>query len=133
MIVLTETIRQEVEFRAGPERVYRAWMDSGEHSRITAAQAVIEDRVGGSFTTFDGWAQGRNIELVPGKKIVESWRAEQVGWPKRHYSRITITLKKKGKGTLLEFVQTRVPHECADEIAQGWREFYWKPMKRLLK
>lgn len=71
------------------------------------------------------------IELVPDKKIIQSWRADD--WPDKHISTINITLKKIKEGTELTFVQTDVPEEHINEIEKGWHDFYWKPMKKILE
>jgi activator of HSP90 ATPase len=70
---------------------------------------------------------------VPDEKIVQSWRAEMEGWPKGHYSTAAFSLKAAPDGTRLQFTQTGVPEECYGEISQGWRDYYWKPMKAMLK
>ncbi len=32
----------------------------------------------------------------------------------------------------LTFTQTDVPDEFYEDISQGWRDYYWKPMKEML-
>ena len=78
-----------------------------------------------------GYAEGVNLELVPDKKIVQSWRAED--WPEGHYSQATFVLKEVGGGTELTFTQTDVPEEFVKDIAQGWQDYYWAPMKEMLE
>lgn len=43
-----------------------------------------------------------------------------------------IHLSKKGKGTRLIFVHSDVPDDLADDLAQGWIDFYWTPLKAYL-
>ncbi len=112
---------------ATPQQVYDAWMTSAEHAKFTGQEALISPKVGGKFTIFDGWATGQNVELVPGKKIVQTWRGED--WPAGAMSTITVQLVKAPKGTKLLFMQTGVPNSKAKDIAQGWREYYWQPLK----
>src|SRR3989344_2117232 len=68
----------------------------------------------------------KHVELVEGKKIVQKWRADD--WPKGHYSDLTIALEPDGSGTKLTLVQENVPDDKADEIDDGWYQYYWKPM-----
>jgi activator of HSP90 ATPase len=68
---------------------------------------------------------------VPDQKIVQSWRYSD--WPEGHYSKVTFSLEKVAGGTRLTFTQTGVPEERYEDIAQGWRDYYWGPMKEMLE
>ncbi len=105
----TKTIRQSVNIKASPHDVYEALMDSKEHAKFTGGKASISREVGGKFSAFDGYAAGVNLELVPDKKIVQSWRAED--WPEGQESRVTFALSKVEGGTRLKFTQSGVPEE----------------------
>ncbi len=113
-----------------PHEVYELLMDEKQHETLTGDSADISRKVGGSFTTFGGWATGKNVELVKDRKIVQTWRGSD--WPDGHYSTITVALKGTGSGTKLMFTQTGVPAPLASDVAKGWREYYWAPMKKLL-
>jgi activator of HSP90 ATPase len=127
----TKTIRQSVTIKASPHDVYEALMDSKQHAEFTGGRAAISRKVGGKFTAFDGYARGVNLELVPDKKIVQTWRAED--WPEGHYSKATFTFTKVEGGTKLTFTQTGVPEDQYASISQGWRDYYWAPMKEMLE
>ena len=124
----SKTIRQSVNFKADPNEIYEALIDSKKHSKFTGSKAVIINDVGGKFTAYDGWIQGINIELVPGKKIVQKWRGDD--WTEGHYSIATFKMKKIDGGTRLEFTQTNVPEEHYKSIYDGWFEHYWEKMKK---
>lgn len=128
---MPKTIRQSVTFKASPRQVYEAVMDSKTHAKFTGGRAVISRKVGGLFSIFDGYAQGTNMALVPGKKIVQSWRASD--WPKGHYSKITFALRKVPAGTRLTFTHNGVPDRHYASTKQGWIDFYWTPMKEMLE
>lgn len=133
MNVSNKTIRQLVSFKASPHEVYEALMDSRKHSIFSGSVAKIGKKVGEPFSAFDGYAYGKNVSLEPDKKIVQLWRAEEEGWPKGHFSKVTFALKKTARGTVLAFTQTGVPEAVSKSISDGWREFYWQPMKRMLE
>ena len=111
----------------------RSQISSKKHSAFTGGGAKISRKVGGKFFVWDGWCDGKNLELQPDRKIVQSWRAEMDGWPENHYSKITFSFSKTKSGTKLTFIQTSLPSECAAEISQGWKEHYWRPMKEMLE
>lgn len=127
----TRTIKQTLTIKASPHEVYEALMDAKKHAKFTGGKATISRVVGGKFSVFDRYATGVNLELEPDKKIVQSWRASD--WPKSHYSKATFALQKIEGGTRLTLTQTGVPEEFADDIAQGWRDYYWAPMKEMLE
>jgi activator of HSP90 ATPase len=127
----TKTIKQTVTFKAGPHDVYEALMDSKKHAKFTGDKASISRKVGGKFSAFDGYSEGTNLELVPDSKIVQTWRASD--WPEGLYSKVTFVFKEIAGGTRLAFTQTGIPAELHEEIEQGWRDYYWAPMKEMLE
>jgi activator of HSP90 ATPase len=126
----TKTIRQSVVFTAGPREVYESLMDTKKHALFTGAGAKISRKIGGRIMAYDGYIDGINLELIPDKKIVQSWRGSD--WPEGHYSRATFSLRKTKGGTQLLFTQSGVPEDQYAAISQGWREHYWKKMKERL-
>lgn len=127
-----KTITQTVSIKAKPIDVYWALMDSEKHSEFTGATAVISKKVGGKFTAYDGYIEGRNLALSPGKKIVVQWRGGEAEWGGK-YSTITLLLTPVRAGTKISFKQDNVPDSLKDSIAQGWRDFYWNPLKNYLE
>ncbi|HEV8353523.1 MAG TPA: SRPBCC family protein [bacterium] len=124
---MPKTIRQSVTVGASPAQVYGILMDSKKHARLTGGAASISRKVGGRFTAFDGYAEGVNLELQPGKKIVQSWRAND--WPANHYSKATFALRKVKGGCRLTFTQTGVPNSQYGSIKRGWIDYYWTPLR----
>lgn len=122
------TIAQKVIINGStPHAVFEVLMDEKQHAVLTKGEVQISRKVGGAFTTFDGWASGHNVSLVPGKKIVQTWRADD--WPADVMSTITVQLLPAPKGTKLLFTQTGVPANKAKDIARGWRDYYWGPLQ----
>ncbi len=127
----TRTITQSVTIKSNAHDVYEALMDPKKHAKFTGGKASISRKVGGKFSTYDGYAEGVNLELVPDKKIVQSWRASD--WPEGHYSEVIFSLAETAGATRLTFSQTGVPVEQYEDVAQGWRDYYWEPMKEMLE
>jgi activator of HSP90 ATPase len=128
-----KTIRQSVTFKATPRQVYEALMNSRKHSKFTGARAIISRRIGGTFKAYGKYISGTNIDLIPDKKIVQSWRANEKGWPKSHYSRVTFSLRRVKGGTRLVFTQSGVPDRFYRSMKQGWHDAYWTPMKKMFE
>jgi activator of HSP90 ATPase len=129
----TGTIRHNVLIHlASPAEVYRAFLSTKEHAKFTGSEAKCSARVGGRFTAWNKYIAGKNIKLVKDKMIVQEWRTSE--WPKGYNpSILKISLKKKGKGTQLSMVQSRVPASQVDEYDKGWYESYWEPLKKYFR
>jgi len=80
---------------------------------------------------YDGYISGKNIELVPDKKIVQDWRA--VDWPEGHFSRVAFELTPVPEGTRLDFTHIGIPEGEEASFEQGWIDNYWEPMKAFLE
>lgn len=126
----TTTISQTVSLPATPIQVYQALLSSKNHSAFTGDEARMSARVGGTFSAFSGYITGKNLALHPGKTIIQEWRAEEEHWPADHFSVATFELKAARSGTTLMFSQTGVPIEHAKSIANGWKAYYWEPLKK---
>jgi uncharacterized protein YndB with AHSA1/START domain len=127
----TETIQQSVTLPASPHDVYEALLDSKKHSKFTGCAAKISREVGGTFSAMES-LRGKNLELVPDQKIVQTWQCDIEGWPKCHFSTLTIRLKPTVGGTRLDFEQIHVPSTCGQKISEAWLKYYWQPLKSLL-
>lgn len=125
----TRTLRQTHSIPAPPSEVFDAYVDPVRHAVFTGAEATSEHEVGGRFTAHGGYISGEILELVPGERIVQSWKTTQ--WPEdAPPSRLEIRLSPKDGGTELEMVHSEVPAEQADSYDQGWIDHYWDPLKR---
>lgn len=128
--VETKNLKQVAMLPGTPHEVYEMLMDSKKHAAFSQSKAKISRKVGGKFTAYDGWIEGKNIKLVKDKEIVQSWRSPE--WPKGHYSTVRFILKKSGNSTKLLFSQVGIPEDDYKDISSGWKEFYWERMKEEL-
>ena len=124
-------IKQTVTFDATPKQIYQALIDAGRHSAFTGAKAKITAEVGSRFSAHGGYVTGVNVELTPGKRIVQAWRGKN--WPKGAYSIVCFELEAAGKKrTRLIFTQYGVPDRFHERISEGWKRNYWVPLKQWL-
>jgi uncharacterized protein YndB with AHSA1/START domain len=113
---------------ASPQEIYEAWLDSVVHSEMTGSEASMSDETGAQVSAWDGYITGRNLELVPGERIVQSWRTTQFT-DEHEDSQIIVTLKAVEDGTLLTLEHTNVPDAQRSYEEGGWEEHYFDPMK----
>jgi uncharacterized protein YndB with AHSA1/START domain len=107
---------------ASPAEIYRAWLDSVAHSEMTGGEATMSDEVGADVSAWDGYITGRNLELVPGERIVQSWRTTEFD-DEFEDSIVTIVLQETEDGTLLTLQHSNVPDEHKSYEEGGWQLF----------
>jgi activator of HSP90 ATPase len=113
---------------ASSEAIYDAWLDSAGHSAMTGAKAKASDKVGAAFTAWDGYIWGKNLELVRGERIVQSWRTTQFSDADPD-SILTVTLAPIADGAELTLVHSNVPDGHKGYEEGGWEDNYFAPMK----
>ncbi len=112
---------------ASPEEIYQAWLDSLAHSEMTGGAANMSEQIGAEVSAWDGYISGRNLELVPDQRIVQSWRTSEFA-DEQGDSVITILLQEADEGTLLTLEHSNVPDEQRSYEETGWQENYFEPM-----
>src|SRR5208337_3952403 len=65
--------------------------------------------------------------LVPGERIVQSWRTTQFT-DEHEDSIITVTLEPVEGGTLLTLIRSNVPGDHKSYEQGGWQKHYFGPM-----
>ena len=123
------TIKQTVLIEATPLEVYGAYVEPKRHAAFTGQSATGTPKVGGRFTAGDGYISGKYLALEKGKHILHEWTTTE--WPEGYPpSVLELTLKAKGEKTELTMVHSKVPEEQVDYYAEGWKEYYWKPLQK---
>lgn len=112
---------------AKPEVVYEAWLDSAGHSEMTGGEAECSSELGGEFTAWDGYISGRNLELEPHSRIVQSWRTTEFS-DSDPDSRLEVLLEPADAGTLVTLRHSNVP-DGELHYRDGWVDHYLEPMK----
>ncbi len=127
----TKSFTQKISFEVSAHDVYEALMDSKKHAMFTGGAARISRKVGGKFSVYDGYASGKNLELISDKRIVQTWKASD--WEEGHDSQVVFEIEYTKTGCKLVFTHANVPEEHFSSIKQGWIDFYWTPMGKMFK
>jgi activator of HSP90 ATPase len=107
--------------------------DGRKFAAVTGMPAQFSDREGETFTLFDGRVEGRQIELVPGQRIVQAWRfgaAHPSCWDAGVYSVVRFTLSGQEDGTRFVIDHSGVPPQWHEHISGGYPAFYQQPLER---
>ena len=124
-------IHQESDYAATPDRLYEALLDSKQFTAFSGRPAEIDRAVGGAFSLFGGHIIGRNLELLPNRRIVQAWRV--VTWPEGAYSIVRFDLQPNAAGTHLSFDHIGFPAGLHDHLAEGWESNYWNLLKEYFR
>jgi len=112
--------KKTFRINAEPSDVYAAMTNPVTIELWSGYPAVMNTEPGSEFSLWDGDITGRNIELIPGSKIVQEWyfgdQAEK--------SVVTITIIADKGDSKVTVEHNNIPDEDFNEIAEGWREYY---------
>lgn len=126
----TETDRIEMSWvvDAKPKDVFDAWLSSEGHTEMTGGQADIDPRVGGLFTAWDGYIEGKTTKIdKAARKIIQSWRTSDFS-SKTADSRIEVSFRALGGQTQVLLKHTRLKKGDGAKYTTGWYDFYLQPM-----
>ena len=116
------------------DRVYKAWTDPDQLKQwwgpadVKTRSFTADARVGGKYR-WDLFNQngeemsvfGEYRELIPGKKIVFTWKWDDDENWKAHDSVVTIELSDRDGGTEVKLTHVKLPsEESRDRHNQGW-------------
>jgi uncharacterized protein YndB with AHSA1/START domain len=138
-----EAIRQEVTLDASPQRVYQALTSTKDFDAITrlsdgavllnaagAKPTSISTEIGGPFTLFGGYVTGRQLEMLPGERLVQAWRAGS--FTPGAFSIAAFHLTAEGGKTKLSFEHGGFPDGNGVSLSRGWHSHYWEPLAKYL-
>ena len=120
-----------INFRinATAEELFRALTDSFTIELWSGYPATMKPVEGTEFEIWGGDICGVNLEFIENQKIVQEWYfGDQEG-----RSIVTIMLKPKGKGTIIDISHTNIPDEAFDNIKSGWYDTYLSSLKSFYK
>ena len=126
------TINQSISIKASAEQIYKALTSADQFSKVTAAPADISTDEGGAFLMFGGEINGRHIELLPGKRIIQAWRVTNM-WPEGVYSVVRFDIDESGIATTITLTHTGYPEDAAEHLEPGWHKMYWEPLKAYME
>ena len=98
---------------------------------LPGAPAKISAKEGSDYSAHSGYITGKNLQLIPNRLIVQSWRAQS--WSADDVdSTFIIYLEPQGADTLLHAIHANLPDKAADSIDSGWYKMYWEPIRLYL-
>jgi uncharacterized protein YndB with AHSA1/START domain len=122
-------IRRSFVIKADKNEVFNALTNPLAIELWTGYPAVMDSKPGTEFSLWEGDITGKNLEIIPGEKIVQEWFFDDPENP----SIVTIELEDENKGTRIKLLHTNVPDEAYGNIDYGWKEYFFGAMKKYLE
>ena len=72
-----ESLKLKITLPIAAQKLYKAWLSSKQHTAFSGGDAVITSKLNEEFTAWGGYITGKNLELIPNKKIVQTWRTAE--------------------------------------------------------
>jgi uncharacterized protein YndB with AHSA1/START domain len=109
------------QLSAEPEDVFTALTNPATIQLWSGEPAEMSTEPGSEFSLWEGSISGKNLEFIPGKKIVQEWYFGEREVP----SIVTILIHPHKNGSSVEVRHTNIPDEDYDNIIEGWNNNYF--------
>lgn len=123
---MKESFELKEVFKTSPDQIFEAWLDSEKHTNMTGGAAICSHNIGDSFSTWDGYITGKNIDIKHNEEIKQCWRTSEFK-DTDDDSIVHIQLKKIDIGTEFIIHHSNIP-EGQTQYMEGWKEHYFIPM-----
>ena len=128
-----EYIEQRYLIKASPEKVWDALTNPTTIAKWGGGPAKMSGEVGFEFSLWGGEVYGKNLEIedLPndGKKLVQEWYGGEWEYP----SIVTIQIISDDHTTEVTLIHTDLPKDEIEDFNEGWRDYYFGPIKKLLE
>jgi activator of HSP90 ATPase len=116
-----KTFKKTFKINAEPSDIYSALTNPHTIELWSGYPAEMSTEPGSEFSLWEGDISGRNLEFVQDRKIVQEWYfGDQIA-----KSIVTITIIPDRENSSITVEHTNIPDQEFDDIAEGWREFYF--------
>lgn len=115
-----KTFKKTFKINAEPADIYAALTNPYTIELWSGYSAKMSTEPGSEFSLWEGDIEGKNLEFVQDKKVVQEWYFGDQ--PEKSVVTISITPDRENSAVTVE--HTNIPDEEFDGIAEGWREYY---------
>lgn len=115
-----KTFKKTYHINAEPSDVYAALTNPFTIELWSGYPAVMSEDAGSEFSLWEGDIEGRNIEFVKDRKVVQEWYFGD----QKEESIVTIKIFPDKDNASVTVEHTNIPDEDFNDIVEGWNEFY---------
>ena len=120
-----KTFKKSFKINTEPSDIYSAITNPYTIELWSGYPAVMSTEPGSEFSLWEGDITGKNLEFVQDKKIVQEWYFGE----QEEKSIVTITIAADRDNSIVTVDHTNIPDDEFDNIAEGWREYYFGAIK----
>ena len=125
------TIHQDYTINAPISQVWRAFTTAETAEQWGAGPAKVDASEGGVFSYWDGDIHGTTTKIETEKLLAQDWYEHD--HPERLH-KVTFTFESMANNaTVVHLAQTDVGDEELTSMADGWQDYYFDPIKKLLE
>jgi activator of HSP90 ATPase len=116
-----KTFKKTFKIKAEASDVYAALTNPFTIELWSGYPAIMSTEPGSEFSLWEGDIEGKNIEFIQDKKIVQEWYFGE----QEEKSLVTITIHPERENSNVTIEHTNIPDDEFNGIAEGWREYYF--------
>ena len=115
-----KTFKKTFRINAEPSDVYSAITNPYTIELWSGYKAEMSTEPGSEFSLWEGDIEGKNLELIQDRKVVQEWYFGE----QSEKSIVTISIFPDKENSSITVEHTNIPDDEYDNIAEGWREYY---------
>jgi uncharacterized protein YndB with AHSA1/START domain len=125
-----KNIEQTYVIDASISKVWQALTDASVIEGWGAGPAKMDAKEGGEFSLWGGDIHGTNTKVIPEKLLEQDWYGHDHS--ERKY-KVAFTFSSDGTATSVHLLHADVSDDEAKDFEDGWRDYYFNPIKKLLE
>jgi uncharacterized protein YndB with AHSA1/START domain len=125
-----KTIDETYQVKAPIDKVWHALTDAALIDKWNAGPAKFDAKEGGKFSLWGGDIHGTNTKLVPNELLEQDWYGHDS--PDQCY-KVSFALSSNDGITTIHLVHSDVSDNEAEDFRNGWKDYYFDPIKQLLE
>lgn len=114
------TFKKTFRINAEPSDIYSAITNPYTIELWSGYKAEMSTVHGSEFSLWEGDIEGKNIEFIQDRKVVQEWYFGD----QSEKSIVTISIFPDKDNSSVTVEHTNIPDDEYDNIAEGWREYY---------
>ena len=127
-----KTIEQTYVVKAPIDQVWEALTNSKVIEEWTGSSAEFDPNINGEFKLWGGDIHGFNTKVSEPTVLEEDWYSNDEEDP-HHCYKVRFTLSEVSGQTTIKLIHADVPDNKFKDYADGWRDYYFNPLKDLLE
>lgn len=120
-----KSLSKKYTIKASAEKVWEALTKEKIIEQWSGSRCKMSEKNGDDFFLWDGDIWGKNVEVLPEKKLVQEWYSGKWKEP----SLVTFEIQENKYDTQLLLAHTNIPDAEFEGIDSGWDEYYLQPLK----